>query len=127
MVELTQSLPVWIFRAQDLSVGFSNPRGCAPESENCAYFLLLLLVKLLTTTTSICNSCYVPDAILSILDVLSFGILPRSWWCYYPHFSNENFVAQCTGLKGVPAPIHVHPEPQNVTFFGNSAFADIIS
>lgn len=74
MVELIQSLRVWIFRAQNLTGEFSNPRDSGPESETCAYFLLLLIVMLLTITTDICSSCHVPDAILSTLEVCDFKL-----------------------------------------------------
>lgn len=74
MVELIQSLRVWIFRAQNLTGEFSNPRDSGPESETCAYFLLLLIVMLLTITTDICSSCHVPDAILSTLEVYDYKL-----------------------------------------------------
>lgn len=48
MVELALSLPVWIFRAPNLSVGFSDPRDSGSEGETYAYFLLVFIVMLLT-------------------------------------------------------------------------------
>ena len=33
----------------------------------------------------------------------------------------------CHGLYDVPRKIHVYPEPQSVTLFGNGVFADVIS
>ena len=34
---------------------------------------------------------------------------------------------KCTGLDNVPSKFTSFPEPQNVTLFGNTVFADVIS